>query len=451
MAYNHPDQSTIQNAVAAKQSDVRVNRDLDGWIFGAGILTIEHSPFLSYQFPQYLATAIMDRIGRYEGIPQGVYSWSEMDRTRLGATITSGTPVDGASTATLVTDIPIATPDSTGYFIVGDTVRTETGVQLRVTAVGDAGGFQTITVVKTDGSTFVIPGDIANAESIGHIGNTHPEYSDAPLGRLFLPNQRQQFLQKMRRSCYFSGDALTSKTWFNGKAWSYESELIEMDEFARDRENSMMFETQSATGTSEQTVDGIVTSIIRGGVVSNYAGPLTEDFIQSHITRMRVSSPAKEYVVFAGAEWLEEAHKALRDYHIGGGVDYGSFSSYNMVGISLSAYKFWDCTAYLVHYPPFDDLRTLPYAGTPTATKTNYTKFSLWLNMGTQRGQKYISMKYRELEGYQRKFIYKTEPGMMGSGPQVSNGLDGLAGHMLSDIAPEVRVLPSHGILAQNG
>jgi len=451
MGYNHPSQATIANTVPVKQSEALINRDIEGYIFAAGILTIEHSPFLSYQYPQYLATAIMDRIGRYEGVPQGVYSWSEMERTRLSAVITSGQPANGDPSATLVTDIASSVPDSDGYWVIGDTVRTESGVQLRVTGTANNGGFQEITVVKTDGTNFVMPGDIADGESIGHIGTVFPEYSDAPKGRLFLPDQREQFLQKMRRSCYFSGDALTSKTWFNGKSWCYEQELIEMDEFARDSENSIMFETLSAPGTSEQTCDGIVTSILRGGVVSNYAGPLTEDYIMQHITRMRISSPANEYVVFAGAVWLEEAHKALRDYHIGGGVDFGAFATYNMVGISLNAYKFANTTIYFVHYSTFDDTRTLPYAGIPTATKYNYSQFSLWLNMGTQRGQKYISMKYKELEGLQRKFIYKTEPGMMGDGPQASNGRDGLAGHMLREICPEVRVLPSHGILAQNG
>ena len=47
-----------------------------------------------------------------------------------------------------------------------------------------------------------------------------------------------------------------------------------------------MFSTISAPGETNQTCDGIVTSILRGGVVSNYAGPLTEDYIQSHITRI---------------------------------------------------------------------------------------------------------------------------------------------------------------------
>ena len=85
MAFGNPTQGQIDAvtaAKAAKVSDVRVNRGQDGYIFASGILDPEHSDFLSYQYPQYLATAMLERIGRYEAVGQDVFSWSEMDRTR---------------------------------------------------------------------------------------------------------------------------------------------------------------------------------------------------------------------------------------------------------------------------------------------------------------------------------------------------------------------------------
>jgi len=451
MAFGNPTQAQIDATTPVKQGDVRINRGQDDYIFASGILDPEHSGLLSYLYPQYLATAMLDRIGRYEAIGQDVWSWSEQDRTRSGATVSSGQPTPGDPTATLVTDIDSSATDSDGYYLVGDTLKTESGIQIRVNAVGDAGGFQTITVSKTDGTNFVA-GDVADAEALGHIANTFGEYSTAPDGRLYQPNERHNLLQTLRRSCYISGKALTDRTYLNGgKSWAYEQELIEMDEFSRDRENAVMFETESAAGVDAQTCDGIIPSIHRGGVTSNYTGAVTETDIQDHIAALRISSPAKEYVVFCGMEFLSDAHVALRDYAINGGVDYGAFANANMFGISLSGYKFMDCTIHFVHYPTFDDNETLPYAGTASATKINYSNYSLWLNLGSQRGKKLISLKYKELDGQQRKFIYKYEDGMMGDTAKVANGNDGVATHMLSELAPEVRALNQHGALFANG
>tara|TARA_R100000995_G_scaffold75030_1_gene44236 strand:+ start:2518 stop:3933 length:1416 start_codon:yes stop_codon:yes gene_type:complete len=466
MAFGNPSQGqidAISTGKAAKSTsqaaDVRIGRGEGGYIFASGILEPEHSDFLSYQYPQYLATAILERIGRYEGIGQDVFSWSEMDRTRLGATITEISTLSGANAAsvTVSTDFTAAAAGD-GYFLVGDTVRSETGTSFRVTNVAEAGGVQTITITKVNydasvGSTNINPSgveDIANGDQIGHIGSVFGEYSDAPQGRLYLPNERYNQLQVTRRSTYISGKALTNRTYLNGgKSWAYEQELIEMDEFARDRENTIMFEHLSASGTDTQTTEGIVTAILKasGGITSQYAGGVNEAAIQAHITALRISSPATEYVVFCGMEFLSDAHAALKEYHTGGAINYGSFGSANMVGISLNAYKFMDCTIHFVHYPTFDDAQTLPHTGDPTATKINYSNFSLWLNLGSQRGNKLISLKYKELDGQQRKFMYKYEDGMMGDTAKVANGKDGVATHMLSDIAVCVRNLNQHGAL----
>ena len=449
MAFGNPTQAQIDATTPVKQGNVLTNRSQDGYIFSSGILDPEHSNILSYQSPQYLATAILERIGSYEGKSQSVFSWSEMDRTRSGASITAGGPAGGETTVTLTTDVDSQTVGSDGYFLVNDTLKTETGVSLIVTAVGVSGNFQTITVAKTDGTTFLAT-DVANTESIGHIAQSFSEYSDAPGGRLYQPNERYQKMQKIRRSCHISGDALTDRTYFDGKSWAYEQELLEMDEFAKDRENAVMFETISPDTATEQTCDGIISAIHRGGVISNYTNSVTEQDIQDHIAALRVSSPAKEYVVFCGMDFLSSAHKALRDYHVGGGVDYGTFAGVDMVGISLSAYKFMDCTVHFVHYPTFDDTETLPYSDGATATKINYSNYSLWLNLGTQRGKKLISLKYKDLDGLQRKFLYKNEDGMMGDSSKVANGKDGVSTHMLSEIAPEVRNLNQHGALYSN-
>jgi hypothetical protein len=444
MAFGNPSTSSVsQAAVAAKQGNVTVAREADNYIFASGILSPEHSDFLSYQFPQYLATAILERIGRYEAVGQDVFSWSEMARTRKGATA-SAVSATGSATITVTTDIAVVS-GSDGYYIVGDQVLTETGVLARVSAVGASGGFQTITLTKADGTNWGV-GNITAAEKIGHIANSFGEYSDAPKGRLYLPNERYNVIQTLRRSIYISGKALTNKTYFKDKSWAYEQEMIELDEFSKDRENAIVFGQLSAVGTDAQTCEGIITTAA-GGVTTTYTGAVTEQDIKDHITALKISSGATEYVVFCGAEFLSDAHTALQPYALSGGITYGSFGSANMVGISLAGYKFMDTTVMFVHYPTFDDGQTLPHTSTATATKKNYSNFSAWFNMGGERGKKYISLKYKELDKMQRKFILKTEDGMMGDGAKVANGKDGKTTHLLSDISVEMRGKNKHGLL----
>lgn len=441
MAYGNPTDAQIAATVTTKQGDVRVNRGQNGYIFASGILDPEHSDFLSYQFPQYYATAILERVGSYEVAEQDVFSWSEMDRTRSSAEITAGGAATGA-TIVLTLDTPATSP-SDGYYIVGDQLQTESNKTIKVTAVGTSGGFQTITVAKVDGTNF-IAADTADNEKIGHLASTFGEYSDAPKGRLYLPDEKRNAIQTIRRSCYISGKALTNRTYFDGgESWAYKQEMIEAKEFAKDRENAVVFGEFSTA--DDQTCEGINTSILAGGVSGTFTGAVSEDDIQNQITALRISSPANEYVVFCGAQYMADVQKALRDYHVGGGVNYGTFSGVNMVGISLNAYKFTDITVYFVHYPTFDDVETLPYNGTPSATKINYSNYSLWLNLGSSGGENNIDLMYKELDGMQRKFILKKEDGLMGDGPKVANGKDGNATHMLSDIAPRVRNLNQHG------
>lgn len=446
MAFGNPTQAQIDAvsaAPAAKQGDVRVNRGQDGYIFASGIQDPEHSDYLSFEFPQYYGTAILDRIGSFEATSQDVISWSEMDRTRSSAAIVDGGGSTGAS-ITLETDVDAAAP-SDGYFIIGDLVQTESNKQLRVTAVGVANSHQTITVVKTDGTPFVAA-DTADNERLGHLASAFGEYSDAPKGRIYLPDEKHNLLQVVRRSCNISGKALTNRTYFDGgKSWAYFTEMIEAKEFAKDRENALMFGEMSNAGTDEQTCEGINTSVLRGGVNGTFAGQVTEDDIQNQIAALRISSPAKEYVVFAGTQYMTDVHKALRDYYVGGGVEYGMFKGIDMVGISLNAYKFLDITVYFIHYPTFDDTETLPYTGTPTATKINYSNYSLWLNLGGMGSENNIDLIYKELDGLQRKFILKKEDGIMGDGAKVANGRDGNTTHFLSDICPRVRNLNQHG------
>jgi hypothetical protein len=415
----------------------------DGYIFASGITKPEHSDFLSYLYPQYLATAIFDRLGRSEGKGQSVWSWSELDRTRKG-TIIANLGTVTTNTILVITDVDAAN-GSDGYYIVKDQLISVTGVVFIVDAVGVDTGKQTLTLRRADG-TDPVQGDIPAGSGLGHLASAFGEYSVAPKGRLHLPNERHNKLQIARRSAEMSGSMLTDRVYISPGNWAYNEEMIVSDEFARDRENMVMFSQESPEGAAEQTCDGIVTAVTRGGVVTTYGATITETDIQDHIKALTISSPAKEYLVFVGAQFQQDASVALKDYSLAGAQNYGSFGGKAMVGLDLDGYRFMNKTIHFVHYPPFDDVETLP-TGAGTSAQVDYSNFSLWLNMGTERGKKLITLKHKELDGKQRKLIVKSEDGMMGDSKKVANGDDGQKTHFLSEMAPEVRNLNQHGIL----
>ena len=450
--YQNPTAGQIAATVGAKSGNVETKTAQDGYLFASGVLAPEVSNILGHQFPQYVATAMLERIGSYTGISRDQEEWFEQGRSRKGATITAGGGTTGA-TITLTLDTDASTIGSGGYFLVKDIIMLESGKTAIVTAIGTSTTFQTITIAKLDGANF-IAGDSADSESIGHLSNAHGEASTAPASRLFLPEQRYNQLQTIRRTCTISGKALTDKTYIdNGASWYYKQEMLDMAEMAKDRENAVMFSEISDQATLEPTCEGILPAVARGGVNNVFGTAVVEDDIMNHIKDLLVSGGSgKEYTVFCGAQFLADAQKALKDYYKNGGVNYGTFSSSSTkVGINPETYLFLGITINFVHYATFDDIATLPFAGTPDATKINYSNFSLWLNMGSgTEGEKLVSLKYKELNGQQRKFIYKKENGLAGNTDNVANGTDALSGHMLSEIMPELRNLNMHGTLRAN-
>ena len=95
--YTNPTQNQIDATVGAKSANVNTKTGQDGYLFASGVLAPEVSNILGHQFPQYVATAMLERIGSYEGISSAQESWFEQGRSRKGAVITAGGAATGAS------------------------------------------------------------------------------------------------------------------------------------------------------------------------------------------------------------------------------------------------------------------------------------------------------------------------------------------------------------------
>jgi hypothetical protein len=453
MAYNNPSQAQIDATKSPVKGNLIVDQGKDNHLWASGILKPETSAILTTLYPQYYGTAIFDKLGRFSPVSSSVHDWFEMDRTRKSAEITSGGGIAGP-TGLLTLDIEW-TPEG-GYYLVNDTVYTSYGLQCIVTASVDAGGFQQITLEKVDGTAFLAT-DLIDGDRIGHISSAFGEGSSAPQARSYYPKQRYNFLTISRRSCKVSGDALTEKLWLDGgDSWFYTQEDIDMEEFMRDRENEQMFGQISGDPSTSTAFalkgEGVQTSLQRGAVNTTYAGPITEDDLQEHMTKLVKSSPAMEFFVPCGADFMKEATQALSDYYVAGAVDYGTFpEAQNLVGIGLRSYEFFGRMFHFAHYNVFDDQETLAFNGTPTADQINFSNYALFINLGQQKSEDLISLVYKELAGEQRKFIYKVKNGMPGDTQNVATGDDFYESFMLSHIGTVTRALNQHGVMQDIG
>lgn len=414
------------------------NPILNGYLFDATLNMPEVSDVVIEKFKdKYKMTTLLARLGAYDAVPNDVFSWYVQDRQRSSATVSSGVTGLPAASLTLTLDT-VASGANLGYYIVGDTIRTESGKILIVTAVSAAGGFQTITVAKPDG-TNIVTGDIANTETIGHIGTAFEEGSTGPNGRLFLPSETYNYTQIFRRGIKVTGSALTQKSWVNGgEAWYWTDEDYMFDEFYYDQELHLMFGTRSVNGT-RKTSQGIwdrTVTAAEGKVVNFASGTgIAETDLQNIITQLNREAGSNELLCLCGSEAIADIQIALRPYNINGSMDYGKFGN-NLVGLDTWSYKFAGKTIHFMHYPLFDDPKALPFISTPTATKVNFRHVALFLDMGNVYGQPNIGLKYRAHEGENRKFIHQVIPGMHGSGETgtAANSFDGMEVQIMSEI-----------------
>ncbi len=431
---------------------------LQSYVFQSGIHKPEHSSVLTYKYPQYYLTSLLDRLGSAEPTAQDVYSWNTLDRTRESGTASSVTGVPGVSATFEVTEFDFTATDL-GGLVIGDVIQTEGGGLLRVTASVVStvlAAKQKVTVVRYDGGT-ITAAELADTMVFGHVFNAFGEASDAPDGRLFLPTEDYNVTTILRRSFKISGSEFTNKTYLGaGEAWYWTVEDLHRKEFARDRELLILFGKLNATGVKMSR--GIIDWVTSLGVVTTYAsaaGPSETDLME-HVRKLRVQGGSAEYLALCGSKYFKNIQIAFRDYFVGGGISLGSFDS-NTVGLNVSKYNFMGIKVNFVLYELFDDNKALPYASTPSATKIDWADYSLWLDLGADAGgNKLIKLKYKEHGGQSRKFIQKLEVGMMNpsstdmEGGLVASGFDGFRIHMLSDIGIEVRLANRMGIMRAN-
>lgn len=390
---------------------------LESHVFASGIHAPEHSGILSYMYPQYTITSLLERLNATEATAQTVFSWSEMDRTRDSATISSIDAGNGTTELTVTVDV-------SDYFVVGDLLINERNVLARVKTVSDS---DTIVITKYPSgnwSTGASGTDIDTDETnkLYHVGTAFAEGSSAPMGRVFLPSEKYNYTTILKRTASVSGSELTNRTYLGesgASPWFWVNEEITMKEFARDQEGVILFgkRTNDSTNTVKVT-RGILDYIFNdGGVTNTYASGtgIVESDLQNMIVDLVVRGGSNEYTVLAGSEAFADIQTALANYAIDGALSYGSFGS-NMGGLDFTSYKFFNKVINVFHYELFDDGKMVPIDQTASANIYNFNHFTLWLDFGTATlGEPNIKLMYKELDGRSRKFVRGMKKGMTDS------------------------------------
>lgn len=443
-------QGVIQPSNYTGQGTHSVSQILSSYVFNVGLHKPEHSNILSYMYPQYYATALLDRLGASEGTAQDVFSWNVMERTRRGSTVVNLDSAVGSATINIRTDYDWS-GGLNGYLIVGDTIRFESGVIGRVTATQESGATdkQQVTLVKTTGGNWTAD-DVAVDDVFGHVGTLFGEGSSAPNGRVYLPQEEYNNMSILRRSFKITGSEFTNRTYIgDGSSWYFTIEDIEMKEFARDRELTIMFGQRNDTGV--KSCRGILEYALDGGQVATYNSTtgITERDLQDQVEDLLVEGVSNDIYVLCSASALADIQRALRDYTVGGGT-YGEMTA----GLKFQSYDFMGKRLHFAYYELFDDEHVVPtpQSGSASSSKIDFKNFTLWLDLGTDtNGRSLITLKHKELDGQSRKFIHSYEVGMMNpsgmNGGLVSNGDDAFTIHYLSEISVEVRLPNRLGIL----
>jgi len=308
-----------------------------------------------------------------------------MDRTRVGATISSAITNQGTASVTFTTTIPSNVGAGIGYYQVGDVFQVNDSRTLGlVTAIGTAGNFQTLTASKLDpsgSSPSWAAGTITTGFSIGHVFSAFAEGSTGPNGRVFLPVEDFNYTQILRRSMKITGSEMSNRTLLgDGRSWYFTVEDILMKEFARDREFLVMFGQKTPStapySSTTRTTRGILDWVLSSGVVNTYSSTpgVTEADLQNTIQTLLPEGGSAEYLILCGSTFLSRVQVSLKDYAIHG-IDYGALGK-NMAGLDFQGYKFAGKTLYFAYYCLFDDPQVLNYLATPSATASGPSTIS---------------------------------------------------------------------------
>ena len=415
-------------------------------IFNAGLEKPEILEELIVKFPDYWFNKLLESVPDVSGtINSREYTWQILDRTRKGATVSS---IANGTTATVTMTLDIAASGSDlGYYLVGDIIRVaDSGENGRVTAVADAGGFQTIDVVRTAGGNWSTALILANMK-IGHISTGFAPGSSASGGtRVHTPGTDYSVTTIARRGWTIERGALAQKTYVGDKSWYFQQEDIEQKEFMRDFQAALIFGQlfRSRTGVAQSR--GLLEYAEDSGqkVTFNESQGVSEGDYISLVEALLPQQGSADMVMLMGNRIFLQTQQALGDRYRS---IPNSEKPAQLAGLDFQSYQIGGKNLHFKLFDVFSDEAIVPSV-TPSSTAKDFKNVALGLDLGmVSPGQRNIQVKY--LEG--AKFIQKAIPGMASPGMDIASAYDGLQMELLTEYLVACMLPNRLGLVYANG
>lgn len=417
------------SSLSGTGTQARDTQVLSGHIFNAGLEKPSILESLIIKFPNYYLTDLTEKIAGVssDDLYSDVHSWQIQDRTRKGATISSLT--NGTTTsATLTLDITADGVNDLGYFLVGDEFRVaNSGVNGRVTATSNSGGFQTITVSRFDGAAWAVA-TITSTFKIGHIGTGFARGSSSSGGvRTYLPGNDYNVTNIHRRGFKIERGVMAQKTYVDDKSWYFKEEDFEQKEFMRDFEAKMIF-GKRYQGTVNQTRGWMEYAENSGQSVTFSSGVGVQESDWSQLIKQLLPQQgANDVIALCGETILEQTNHALADRYRS---IPNSEKPAQLAGLNFQSYEIMGRKVHFSYFDLFSDAAIVPVV-TPSSVAKDFRNLALVLDFGMVAGANVRNLEVKYRNG--AKHIQKMITGMASPGLEVSNAYDGLQGELLTE------------------
>lgn len=403
-----------------------------GHLFNTGLQKPQILETLLVKFPQYHLMDISEKLGLKRKIElyNGTYTWSKMGRTRKGSTVSSVTD-NTTTSAVITTDIAYTDANSSGYWLEGDTFYVvDSGIRGRVTAVGNAGGFQTITVSRVDGAAWAVATLAANMK-IGHTGTTFGEGSSASGGfRNYFPDSDYNYSTIARRGIKVTRNAMKDRVVLSDGSWYFVQEDIEQKEFMRDIEATLFFGTRYKSSTFGGVAQsrGLLEYAEEEGQEVTFSSSVgaQEADLKLMIESLITQGGSKNLILAGGYKLHSDLQSALGNNYRP--VPTSTFQK--ATGIDVETYHFFGKDITLLHIDMFDDDAIVPQVAASSTAK-DFRNFGIVIDAGDVGGGK------SNFEvGWVQDVTQKAITGMASDSYEISNAFDGAQMELLAEFMP---------------
>lgn len=424
--------------------------------------TREWHDSLHIRYPEFALVTLLGYLGFEDSTTQNEFSHFELDRTREIATIAQATSDVSISTITAT----VTTSDTTQFIIPYDIVRLPSGRLAHVDSVSVSGTVSFV-VRSLDAAVNFTAADFDptsgdGVEYISQMYNLAGECFTAPAARTHAPERVFNYLNKIPKTTSICDDEYTNtkEIMLGGKPyWYWMQQDIDMKEHKKDVEMSVLLgETASLTAAANSTLStatggyGIIPRVFDVGLRGTFpSGGFVEQDMIDFLTELAVYSASNEWLGLVGDQLMRDITTACRDYHVAGGVDYGTFAGLNEVGMKVGSYVFNDKVVSFVEYKPFSDGKLFPQQN----ADINYRNFMLAANLGTDgSGDPYVELMYKKSQNGQLYKMFKTyNPGniladvVVQNNYVVSNNVACLEEYITTWVGVRMRGANNHGML----